>query len=67
MKCDICDNKQEVEMFHDWTCSNCGQVYNFDEGVIMSLTSDQYQVLRDHWLNEIRPIDREPDRAATLD
>jgi len=48
--CLICDTENERKHYvDDYTCSRCGQEYSFDEGVLMMLSEEQYEILRDHY------------------
>lgn len=45
-KCDICGTENEVPNYDDWACSQCGQVYEYDEGHRIRLTPEQLETLR---------------------
>ena len=49
-KCDICHAETEVPNYGDWTCSQCGQRYDYDEGHRIHLSDAQLQTLRSKWI-----------------
>jgi|688.fasta_scaffold2802062_1 hypothetical protein len=57
-KCDICYAENEVPNYGDWTCSKCGQRYDYDEGHRIRLTEAQLQALR-HQTPAITDLERE--------
>jgi hypothetical protein len=56
-KCDICYTENEVPNYGDWTCSECHQPYEYDEGHRIHLTEAQLK-----WLRQ-RPITDAEQRA----
>jgi hypothetical protein len=53
-KCDICYTENEVPTYGDWTCSECHQPYEYDEGHRIHLTDAQLE-----WLRQRRITDEE--------
>ncbi len=48
-ECIICDEKFSVDEYDDTgvnKCPSCGQVYNYDEGLIIELTKEQLTALK---------------------
>ena len=45
-KCDICFAENQVPNYGDWTCSQCRQPYDYDEGHRIHLTDAQMDDLR---------------------
>jgi hypothetical protein len=58
-KCDICYTENEVPTYGDWTCSECHQPYEYDEGHRIHLTDAQLE-----WLRQGRITDEERDAIA---
>lgn len=58
-KCDICYTENEVPAYGDWTCSECHQPYEYDEGHRIHLTDAQLE-----WLRQGRITDEERDAIA---
>ena len=52
LTCEICHSDNHVMRFEGWNCYECGQRYDFDEGVMIQLTEEQWQVLSDHYRNK---------------
>lgn len=53
-ECVICNQEFDVDGYDDSgvnKCPNCGQVYNYDEGLSIELTSEQLE-----WLKEIKGL-----------
>jgi tRNA(Ile2) C34 agmatinyltransferase TiaS len=48
-KCEICRGENLVEPYGDWTCSTCGQKYEYDEMHMIVLTEAQREILFNHW------------------
>jgi hypothetical protein len=45
--CDICRKRFYVEhSYHDYTCTHCGQVYEYTEGNYLKLTPEQLALLQ---------------------
>lgn len=44
--CDICKAENAVPSYGDWQCIQCGQKYEYDEGYRISLTKEQWALLR---------------------
>ena len=47
--CIICGNKFDVNEYDDQNknqCGNCGQIYNYDEGLHIELTPEQLELLK---------------------
>lgn len=44
--CLICGHVQLVYSYDDWTCEDCGQVYEYDEGHSIKLSAAQVAALR---------------------
>jgi len=55
-KCDICYTENEAPAYGDWTCSECHQPYEYDEGHRIHLTDAQLE-----WLRQRRLTDEERD------
>lgn len=47
--CDICDGPVPEPGYGESNCPTCGQLYSYDESVMMVLTAEQYEVLREHY------------------
>jgi len=53
-ECVICETKFDADEYDDTCinrCPNCDQLYNYDEGLIVVLTDEQIQ-----WLREIKGV-----------
>ena len=61
-KCDICFAENQVPNYGDWTCSQCRQPYDYDEGHRIHLNDAQMDDLRTppRWIpvTERLPADR---------
>lgn len=44
--CQICQIRQKVYSYGNWTCDHCGQEYKYEEGHMIVLTSEQIEILR---------------------
>jgi hypothetical protein len=44
--CLICGHEEDVDSYFDYVCGKCGQPYEYEEGHMISLTSEQVALLR---------------------
>ena len=47
--CSICGETGGWTRFEDYECWECGQIYTFDEGMIILLTEEQWTILKNHY------------------
>ena len=55
-ECAICKTKFDADEYDDTSfnkCPECGQVYNYDEGLVIELTEEQKRVLTLDWRSNL--------------